>query len=121
EINHLKQIYRKGWLKKIPSEYGESVADHTFGVAMMAWLIATEFFPELDHHKVLRLALIHDIAEVYAGDITPGDGISAEKKQKIEREAVKEIFSKLPNGEHYVALWEEFELEQSPEAKFVKQ
>jgi len=121
EINHLKQLFRKGWLRNIPSEKCESVAEHTFGMAMMAWLLANEFFPELNQEKVLKLSLIHDIAEVYAGDTTPYDGLTSEEKSTRELEALKKIFSSLPNGDSYIALWEEFENGSSAEARFVKQ
>lgn len=121
EINHLKQLFRKGWLRSISPEKCESVADHTFGVAMMAWLLAEEFFPELNREKVLKLSLVHDIAEIYAGDITPYDGLTPEEKNARELEALKKIFSRIPNGDSYIALWEEFENGSSPEARFVKQ
>jgi len=121
EINHLKQLFRKGWLRNISSEKCESVAEHTFGMAMMAWLLADEFFPELNREKVLKISLIHDIAEVYAGDTTPYDGLTPEEKNAREREALKKIFSGLPNGYAYIALWEEFENGSSAEARFVKQ
>lgn len=121
EINHLKQLFRKGWLRSISPEKCESVADHAFGTALMAWMLADEFFPELNCEKVLKLSLIHDIAEVYAGDITPYDGLTPEEKTTREREALKKIFSGFPNGDSYVALWEEFENGSSAEARFVKQ
>lgn len=121
EINHLKQLFRKGWLRNISPEKCESVAEHTFGMAMMAWLLADEFFPELNREKVLKLSLIHDIAEVYAGDTTPYDGLTPEEKNARELEALKKIFSGLPNGDSYISLWEEFENGSSAEAKFVKQ
>lgn len=121
EINHLKQLFRKGWLRNISPEKCESVAEHTFGMTMMAWLLADEFFPGLNHEKVLKISLIHDIAEVYAGDTTPYDGLTPEEKNTRELEALRKIFSGLPNGDSYIAFWEEFESGSSPEAKFVKQ
>jgi putative hydrolase of HD superfamily len=121
EINHLKQVFRKGWLRKIPPENCESVAEHTFGTALLAWILADKFFPRLDQEKVLKLALIHDLGEIYAGDITPYDEVAPEEKNKRESEAVRKIFSSLPNGDQYITLWEEYENGSSPEATFVKQ
>lgn len=121
EINHLKQLFRKGWLRSISPEKCESVADHTFGMAMMTWLLADHFSPELDREKVLKLSLIHDIAEVYAGDTTPDDGLTPEEKNARELAALKKIFSGFPNGDSYIALWKEFENGSSAEARFVKQ
>lgn len=121
EINHLKRLLRQGWLRSIPAEQCESVAEHTFGVALLAWALAERFFPGLDPEKILKLALIHDIGEIHAGDITPYDGISAAEKNQAEQQAVKQLFSRLPGGEKYLALWEEYENGTSPEAQFVKQ
>lgn len=121
EINHLKRLFRRGWLRSIPAEQCESVAEHTFGVALLAWALAERFFPQLNPEKILKLALIHDIGEIHAGDITPYDGISAAEKNQAEYRAVKQLFSRLPGGEKYLALWEEYENGTSPEAQFVKQ
>ena len=108
EFVHLKQLYRQGWLTRaIPAERCESVAEHSLGVAVSAMVLADEFFPELDTLKVLRMALIHDFGEIYAGDIIPGDGITPEEKHRAERESVARVFESLPNGDAYLALWEE--------------
>ena len=122
EISHLKQLYRQGWLKRgIPPERCESVAVHFFGMAVLALLLAEAYHPELDQLKVLRMALIHDIGEIYAGDFTPGDEITPEEKNQLERESVQHVFGKLPHGDEYIHLWEEFESGTSPEAQFIRQ
>jgi putative hydrolases of HD superfamily len=122
ELNHLKQLYRQGWLLRgIPAEHCESVAEHTFGVAVLAMVLADSFFPELNTLTVVRMALIHDFGEVYAGDIIPGNNISPAEKHKLEQESIIKIFKNLPNGNDYITLWEEFECRSSPEAQFVRQ
>ena len=122
EFNHLKQLYRQGWLLRgVPPERCESVADHTFGVALLAMFLAETHFPDLDPGKVLRLALLHDFGEIYAGDITPFDGIDRAEKVRREQAGVAQVLAKLPQGEHYLALWEEYEGQHSPEARFVRQ
>jgi putative hydrolase of HD superfamily len=122
EINHLKQLYRQGWLGRgIPRESCESVAEHVFGVAMVAYILAETYFPELDLCRVLRLALLHDIGEVYAGDITPSQSVSLEEKHRLEEEAMARIFDRLPDGKAYLDLWDEYEGSSSPEARFVRQ
>lgn len=122
EFNHLKQLYRQGWLKKgLPSKRCESVADHTFSVAVLAYFLAQAYFPDLDLSRVIRLALLHDFGEVYAGDLTPDDHVSSTEKERLEREAIERIFSKLPNGEDYLNLWEDYERQSSDEARFVRQ
>ncbi len=122
EFSHLKQLYRQGWLKRgIPPANCESVAEHSYGVAVLAFLLAEAYYPELDPLKVLRMALIHDFGEIYAGDFTPGDGIPLEKKNQLERESVQHVFGKLPQGDVFIQLWEEFESGTSPEAQFIRQ
>ena len=122
EFNHLKQLYRQGWLQRgVPHARCESVAEHTFGVAVLALFIADAHFPSLDAAKVLRMALLHDFGEIYAGDITPADGVSRDDKQRLERQAAQQVFGKLPHGAAYLELWEEYERGASPEAQFVRQ
>lgn len=121
EIVHLKHLFRRGWLKRgIPSTECETVAEHTFGNAMLCLLLAAER-PDLDGHKVLRLALVHDLGEAYVGDITPHDNIDRSEKIRLESEAVRKILDKLPGGDSLIADWDEYEAQQSPEAKFVKE
>lgn len=121
ELGHLKQLYRQGWLRRgVPPERCESVADHSFGVVMLTlWLAPSR--SDLDADKALRMALLHDLGEVYAGDIVPGDGVSEEEKQRRETEAVRRILSRLPQGQALIDLWDEFEAGLSAEARFVRQ
>jgi putative hydrolase of HD superfamily len=122
EFNHLKQLYRQGWLARgVPAERCESVAEHTFGVALLAWFLADAHMPALDREKVLRMALIHDLGEVYVGDLTPRDGVSGPEKERLERDSVAQVLAKLPQGAAYVALWEEYVDGTCPEAQFVGQ
>lgn len=122
ELNHLKRIYRKGWLqRKIPITHCESVAEHTFGVAILALLLAETYFPELDKFTLVKYALIHDIGEIYVGDITPEDQVPKDEKLEAERKAIRNVFEKYPGGEKYIRLWEEYEAAATPEAIFVKQ
>jgi putative hydrolase of HD superfamily len=121
ELNHLKQIYRKGWLRNVPKEKCESVADHSFAVAILSYFLAEKFFPELDKLKIVKMALIHDFCEIYSGDIIPSDKISKEEKGRMEEEAIIKIFSKMSKGKDYIKLWKEFQEESSEEAKLVKQ
>ena len=62
-----------------------------------------------------------DIAIIGAGDFTPVDGISAEEKNRLEKESVLNALSGLPNSADYLAVWEEYAKAQSPEARFVRQ
>ncbi len=122
EVQHLKQLYRQGWLRRgVGPEHAESVADHTFATALLAILLADHLRPELDAARVLRLALLHDLGEAHAGDLTPGDGVPPTDKHRLERESVRRILGKLPGGDRHLALWEEYEQGHTPEARFVRQ
>ena len=122
EFANLKHLYRQGWLARdIPTEQCESVAEHTLGVALAAMFLADLSYPDLDPLKIIRMALIHDFGEIYAGDIIPTDQIPSEEKSDLEKEAVIQIFKGLPNGGDYLSLWEEFEKGTSPEARIVRQ
>jgi putative hydrolase of HD superfamily len=121
ELHHLKHLYRQGWLKAgIAPEQCESVAEHSFGVAVLAWLVAGEIYPHLDQFKVLEMALLHDLAEARVGDFTPGT-ITPEQKHRREREALAGILGRLGGREDYLALWDEYEAGESAEAKLVRQ
>lgn len=122
ELARLKDICRRGWLQRGVSEIEcESVAEHSFGVALLGYVVASECRPDLDTAKVMAMGLLHDIGEIRVGDITPKDGISSEEKEKREKEAVKGIFAGFSSPEKYVALHEEYENQSTPEAVFVKQ
>ncbi len=122
EFSTLKNLYRQGWLKRsVPEEKCESVADHTLGTALLSLLMAENYHPEADLLKVLRMALIHEAGEVYAGDITPVDGVSAEEKHRRELESALRVFDALPRAGEYLSLWEEFERTDTLEARIVRQ
>ncbi len=122
EWSQLKQLYRQGWLRRgAPANRCESVAEHTFSVAVLAMMLADARAPALDALKVLRMALLHDFGEIYAGDITPADGVDPADKHALERRSIHQVLDKLPNGALYAALWQEYESGATPEARFVRQ
>ncbi len=118
----LKRLYRQGWLKRdVPEPVCESVADHTFGTAILALLTAGRPpFQDTDPGKACRMALAHELGEVYAGDITPVDGISKEEKYRLERESLLRVLAGAPGARELRDLWEEFEEGESPEARLVR-
>ncbi len=121
EIVHLKQLFRQGWIKRgMAPEDCETVAEHTFGNAMLCLMLLPDH-PDLDGHKVLRLALVHDIGEVYVGDITPQDNITRHEKIRLETAAIHQIFDKLPGGQALIEDWLEYESQKTAEARFVKE
>lgn len=123
-VRGLKDLKRTGWVEKGIKD-PESVADHSFMLAILAYVYSKKF--GLDTDKCVKMALLHDICEVYSGDIP--DKIRDEdqlvpdsEKKKLEEQGLKKLISLLPgdfSGEIY-GLWEEFEKRETPEAKLVK-
>lgn len=112
----LKALKRRGWILRNCLKT-ESDADHSWGVAFLAMLYAPD---ELDKLKCIELALVHDLAEIEAGDFTPADDITEQEKHENELNAIKSIATKI-NKNRLVSLFEEFEAGVSPEACFVKE
>ncbi|MBS2027679.1 MAG: HD domain-containing protein [Deltaproteobacteria bacterium] len=114
EAVRLKALPRAGWVRKgVPTP--ETVASHSWGVA---WLVLALLPPELDRGRALAYATLHDLPEVRVGDITPVDGVSAEDKSQREHAAMRALGTSAP---HVVALWEAYEAQQDPEARFVRE
>ncbi|MCP3101674.1 HD domain-containing protein [Myxococcus sp. K15C18031901] len=122
ELNHLKQLFRQGWLRVgVSPERCESVAEHSLFVALLTLFLADTHFPQADAARAVRLALLHDLGEAYVGDLTPHDGVGQEDKHARERRAMEQLVGKLPRGAEYLALWDEYERGASFEARLVKQ
>ena len=113
-LGKFKDLKRSGWLM-FNVNLPESDADHSFGVALLTTILAPH---NLNKQKCMELALIHDLAEIYAGDITPHDNISKEDKNKLEREGAIRIAKEL-NWPELIGLAEEYNDKKTPEARFV--
>ena len=109
EILGLKDIVRTGWVRN-DVKNPESVAAHSWGMAILALKLTPK---ELDLSKVLSLCLVHDIPEVRVGDLTPHDDCST--KAEDEFKAMKEL------APEWLSLFQEYEMGETEEAKFVKQ
>jgi putative hydrolase of HD superfamily len=107
-ISELKKVSRKGWKEKVGIDKPESVADHSYGTAIMSMIFSD--IKNYDTEKILKMSLLHDLAESITGDFTPNE-ITKENKKIIENYAMKDILSKLPpNLEvQYQQIWNEFE------------
>eukprot|EP00058_Branchiostoma_floridae_P015962 XP_002601450.1 hypothetical protein BRAFLDRAFT_245862 [Branchiostoma floridae] len=114
-----QRVPRTGWVLRGVQNV-ESVADHMYRMAIMAFLLDGE--GGLNRDKCIKIALVHDMAESIVGDIAPADGISKEEKHRQEKEAMLHL-SGLVGGEvgkELYSLWEEYEMESTAEAKAVK-
>jgi 5'-deoxynucleotidase YfbR-like HD superfamily hydrolase len=124
ELQRLKRLDRTGWtLRGLPNGT-ESVAAHSFGVGVAAMLLADELLAQgvsVDMEKVLRMALLHDWAEVRVGDMpriaTAYFGAGARKQ--AETRAFADVVSGLKT-DVYAALYDDYEQRDSLESKLVK-
>lgn len=148
QILKLKSTPRTGWLDRGVSETeAESVAEHSFQTALLAWLAAASD-PTLDRDRILKLALIHDLPEAIIGDWPPyersdipdsssdraawraffdrrqirGAARSAEKR-RAEQDAFAALLDDLSGNARVelAALWHELKEGLTAEARFVKQ
>ena len=116
-VARLKHLPRQGWVN-----HGvcapETVSGHMYRMAMSAFLLPKE----MDWTKVMKIALVHDLAESIVGDITPRDQVPAEVKRQKELEAMQSITALLPDWSNaeVLALWTEYEDQSSPESVIVK-
>lgn len=117
----LKEKIRSGWkIWNIEKERVESVAEHIYGVCILAIAIDSEFNMDIDLYKVIMILVMHEIEEIKIGDLTPFDKITNEERRKIGRQAVQEVLKTLNKSDEYIELIEEFESIETKEAIFAK-
>ncbi len=145
EIGKLKRKNRRGWqvhqIKK-----AESTAEHIFRMAIISWILGKK--KKLNLEKIIKIALVHDLCEVYAQDLTPYDPLlpkdknkarkilkhwpkltlaqkrkRGQDKYKMEEKGFDRLISKLPRDlkNEMKNLWLDFEKGLSKEGRFVKQ
>jgi len=145
EVGKLKNIERKG-ITFYGVKKPDSATDHSFRIALMAWVFSQE--KKINLEKAIKIALIHDICKILTGDITPYDGLLPKSKkerekfvrrwrrlplrekekryaEKFEKEytALKKLTAKLPKNlkKEIIDVWLDYHRGGSSEAKFVSQ
>ena len=119
--NRLKNIIRTGWKNwNVKRDRVESVAEHIYGVQMLAIAMKSEYQYDIDIMKVIFMIAIHELGEIIIGDLTKFD-ISKEEKERMEHEAVNEILSGLLDGKKIKELFLEFDSHSTKEALFAYQ
>lgn len=146
EVGKLKRMPRRGWvINQIKG--GETIAEHIFRAAILGWVLA-KGKDGLNTERLIKLALVHDLCEVYAGDITPYDSIlpkskkklwelmktwprfataqkrkTASEKAKKEAAGLNRLIAKLPPGlkKEIKNLWLDYEGGLTPEGRFFRQ
>jgi putative hydrolase of HD superfamily len=117
---NLKKVKRQGWIDKLLINSPESVADHSYSMALMGMVLSD--LEGYDSEKIMKMILLHDLAESEIGDYTPGQ-ITPEKKKELENNAFSKILENLPSAikSQYQEIWEEYQENNSSESKIVHQ
>ena len=116
--NKLKDVIRTGWQAwSVKRDRIESVADHIYGVQMLAIAMKSEYEYDIDILKVIYMLAVHELEEIYIGDITHFQ-MTKEEKMKIGHEAVIKVLGELKDREKIMDLIKEFDERQTKEALF---
>ena len=120
EIDKEKNVFRQTHL----SGHGrnENDAEHAWHMAVMAYILREYSNQTIDIARVMLMCLIHDIVEIDAGDTYAYDAEGKATQKEREAAAKERIFSLLPpdQKEELAAVFEEFEANETAEAKFVR-
>ncbi|MEG2938845.1 MAG: HD domain-containing protein [Oscillospiraceae bacterium] len=119
EIDKMKNIFRKTLI--IDGTRRENDAEHSWHIAVMAILLS-EYCKDksVDVMRAVKMALVHDLIEIYAGDTFAYDEAGNSTKEDRERDAADRLYALLPQeqGAELRALWEEFDAEITPDARY---
>ncbi len=115
-VEKLKCNTRHSWTT---SRRKESVAEHSYMLALMAYLVKDDF-PEADINKVIVMCLLHDLGEAVMGDVPAFE--KTEKDEILEERAIKTLLKELPEKQEkeMTALFQEMKEMETLEAKLCK-
>ena len=118
EIDKVKNVFRQTHLSN--SGRNENDAEHSWHMAVMAYLLREYANEEVDIAKVMLMCLIHDIVEIDAGDTYAYDTKGLQTQKAREDAAKERIFSLLPEDQknELTALFDEFEAYETAESRF---
>lgn len=118
EAEGLKSVLRTAWTTEGRQE---STAEHSWRLTLLAAIFLNEY-PKLDKEKVYLMCVIHDMGELYDGDIPAVVQGRETEKYEIEYKAIKKVFALLPDKleQKMLEIWEEYYNNSSEEAHLVK-
>ena len=118
EADKLQEIYRNTLL--IDNSRRETVVEHSWHFVLATILFSGYSSAEINLEKVIKMSLIHDLVEIYAGDIYAFDENNEQQTGLKEQEAAEIIFNMLPEFQRleFYFLWLEFNCNQTSEAQF---
>ncbi|WP_232816632.1 HD domain-containing protein [Paracoccus zhejiangensis] len=124
EADQLKSVYRANTL--IDASRPENSGEHSWHLALYALVLADQAGPGVEIGRVIRMLLIHDLVEIDVGDVplhsAGGQAHGSAEIQVAELAAARRMFGMLPEGQgaELMALWQEFEAAETPDAVFAK-
>jgi putative hydrolase of HD superfamily len=120
EIDKLKTVFRRNLIAD--GSRTENDAEHSWYFAMAALILRETSAEPVDLLRVLKIALIHDVVEVDAGDTFVYDEAAKLGQQEREEKAARRLFGLLPEDQaaELLTLWREFEDGRTPEARFAR-
>ena len=117
-IDEMKNIFRRNLIAD--GSRRENDAEHSWHLAMLAMLLEEYSAEKVNVERVLKIALVHDLIEVYAGDTFAYDAKGNEDKHAREVQAADKLFGMLDpvQGAEIRALWDEFEAMETAESRY---
>lgn len=118
ELDALKRVNRRSYVTNTSRR--ENSAEHSWHLAMACWSIAEMFELDVNHEKLLKMALVHDLGEIDAGD-TFLFASSRSEAHVEERAGIARLQAERGNGIHNLSdIWEEQETGSSKEAELLR-
>ena len=120
EVDKLKTVLRASPLAA--ADRRENDAEHSWHLALMVVVLAEYADEPIDVGHTIKLVVVHDLVEIYAGDTPIYDTEAGVTQVEREEAAAERLFGLLPadSGAALRALWDEFEARTTPEARFAK-
>ena len=119
EVDKVKNVMRRTLL--IDGSRRENDAEHSWHLAIMAMLL-TEYAEDKNFtlDKVIKMVIVHDLVEIYAGDTFAFDVQGNLEKEEKEKKAADKLFGQLPEDQakQFRKLWEEFDEAKTPDARY---
>ncbi|ORX86592.1 metal dependent phosphohydrolase [Anaeromyces robustus] len=118
EIDKMTSIIRRTML--IDGNRRENDAEHSWHIAVMCLLFSEYAKEPVDIGRTVKMCVVHDLIEIYAGDTFAYDTVGNQTKAEREKAAADKLFALLPQeqGAEIRSLWEEFDAMETPDAKY---
>ncbi|MFB6199860.1 MAG: HD domain-containing protein [Candidatus Nanohaloarchaea archaeon] len=112
DINEIKHKEREGWKKHGVETPRDTIASHSYGAAIIGWIVAEKH--NLDSDKMVKMLLIHDLIMAHIPDVKPEDE-GYESKKSMEMQKADELIQKMPEEirEEFKELFEEHQAEKT--------